>query len=221
MADLDGDGHEDLISGGWRAVVYRWPDRQLRGFSKREVLVARADTPKDDPYAGYEYGELQAGAVATGDLDADGDTDLVVGTVFGRIYVVANEGTRSAPKFGKPTVFVDGRIDPRFPKRFSKAGPVLADWDGDGDLDFIVGSESTGVLLLSNVGTAEKPKLGRAVTLHEGSAFIEDGCRFKPTVADWTGDGRLDLVIGECRFKMTNAGFGTHGYVLVRLGNGK
>ena len=80
--------------------------------------------------------------------------------------------------------------------------PVLADWDGDGLPDLILGvsewsSDSWGrhgVCLCRNVGTKRAPRFGPPKLL------LADEDRWRTTgicVADWNGDGRPDLIAGR------------------------
>jgi hypothetical protein len=77
--------------------------------------------------------------------------------------------------------------------------PVLADWDGDGLPDLILGVSkyrndspgNLGVYWCRNVGTKRAPKFGPPQLL------VADNERVRTTgicVADWNGDGRPDLI---------------------------
>ena len=74
--------------------------------------------------------------------------------------------------------------------RFS--APHLADLDGDGDLDLLVGTETEDILFFRNVGTATAPQFEQqpleAGTLRYNSA---------PATADLDGDGDLDILAGD------------------------
>jgi hypothetical protein len=70
----------------------------------------------------------------------------------------------------------------------------LVDWDGDGDLDLITDG-GNGAVWYENVGSQAKPLMQlRGDLLPAG--FQLHGHNPTPNVADWNGDGKLDLIVG-------------------------
>jgi hypothetical protein len=192
LVDLDGDGIEDIVSGSWPGDIYFFRGKGKREFEAGKILVPARKEPGDRA----DYATLQSAAVAAFDWDGDGLVDLVVGNIWGKVYLLRNEGTRKAPKFAAPVLIeADGK-----PLSVSqKAGPTIADWDLDGLPDLIVGSEYGEVTWYRNVGTRTKPKLDKGRPLVRRVPDFKDGYRYKPFVIDWNGDGKPDLLVGFCK----------------------
>ncbi len=145
-----------------------------------------------------------ASTVRTADWDGDGDMDLVVGTIRGEVYWMPNEGTAKDYAFGQPVQLKAGKQPLKV--RSGRAGPLVTDWDGDGDLDLLVGAEDGSVSFYRNKGSRTSPALAVAkelvspgkVTYGASAARdVQRGKRAKICVADWNGDGRLDLLVGD------------------------
>jgi hypothetical protein len=129
---------------------------------------------------------LDPEALALGDIDGDGRLDVAVacGAATGSAYevVVHLQSTFTPGSFGPPVSLSTGSARPTAIR--------LADLDGDGRLDLVVGaSTGTGLLLFFQQPAPATPgSFAAAVTLEVGSAPVA------VAVGDLTGDGRLDLV---------------------------
>lgn len=153
-----------------------------------------------------EYDE-EKGAATTGtasavhacDWDTDGDLDLLVGDIRGHVYLIPNEGTKTKYAFGKHQELLADVPG-------GDSGPFVCDWDGDGKHDLLVGCGDGSVRFYRNVGDMKSAKLDKAVTLlpsceveygKEAPSEPKRGIRSKIWAADWNGDGRLDLMVGD------------------------
>ncbi|MCP5155818.1 MAG: VCBS repeat-containing protein [Ectothiorhodospiraceae bacterium] len=172
LGDVDGDGDLDLVAGD--------TDQPNRLYLNNGT---------NDPFAGVTGADITAdaqstSAVALGDIDGDGDLDLVAGSTFQPNRLYLNNG--SADPFAGVTgtdITADAQIT---------TAVALGDIDGDGDLDLVVGNSSQPLRLYVNNGTND-PFAG--VT---GSDVTADS---RPTLAvalgDVDGDGDPDLVAGN------------------------
>jgi hypothetical protein len=174
LADLDGDGDLDLVLGNWRdALQYYRNDG-----SRKMVNFVLADTALVKITRGSHT------TPAFGDLDGDGDLDLLVGEASGTVNYYRNDGSRTAPKFTLVSDEWEGI------KAGRRSVPRLVDLDGDGDLDLVIGNEAGKPVVYRNTGTKQAPKM----MLEPGSA---DWPAFSaPVFADLDGDGRTDLLMG-------------------------
>jgi hypothetical protein len=209
LADYDGDGLADLLSGcsccdqAFGFFLFR---RQKDGsFAAKERIELDYPREKFAKFGEFSPKGLEA-KVAVTDWNADGVPDLLVG---GNTRVL---GVAYGPLAGKKTITVE-RVWPRGKEllRWMFANLCVADWDGDGLADLIVGgevSEKRGVYWLRNVGTKREPRLAEPRPLIIGDTRYGDGSRFVTGfwVADWNADGRPDLIAGWEEWYQINQG---------------
>ena len=75
--------------------------------------------------------------------------------------------------------------------------PCVTDWNGDGKTDLLAGTEDPKVYFFRNTGTREKPELAPGVPLDLKVDEPSRCYRFRPEVADWNNDGKLDVLVGD------------------------
>ena len=183
LADLDGDGDLDLLLGNKID-----PGSSASGSLQHFENVGSPTAPAFRARGRIAVPPAYHFAPALGDLDGDGDADMLLGTWRDAILYFRNDGTRAAPKF----VLADSAAVTL--TRGSHAAPSLADLDGDGDLDLLVGEASGSVNYYRNDGTPSGAKFALVSDEWEG---IQAGRRSAPRVVDLDADGDLDLVVGN------------------------
>ncbi len=151
------------------------------------------------------------------DWDGDGDQDIIVGEEDGRVSLMENTGlldNNGTPIFEAQKFF-------RTPADTLKDGvlstPFSVDWDGDGDEDIITGNTAGYISYIENVtpkdGDLTNPSWAEPVRLKDtdGKVIrIQAGYNGSPqgppeakwgytavTVADWDGDGVLDIMSND------------------------
>ncbi|MFX1254881.1 MAG: FG-GAP repeat domain-containing protein [Promethearchaeota archaeon] len=130
------------------------------------------------------------------DWNQDGANDFVVGEGAGAIYLFINDGTNANTSFNAEGEFLTysngtGIIIEGF------ASPTIADWNNDGLIDLIIGSQQGKVSLFLNEGNPSQPLFSTRTYLKVGMNEILDvGTWAAPHVVDWNGDGKLDLIVG-------------------------
>ena len=155
------------------------------------------------------------------DWNDDGKMDLVAGDSRGNVTLFLNTGVRGSPKLAaREPVEADGKPITASRKVYKRTGGRtvvdrtitgshelaqiyskihVADWDGDGLEDLLVGHSST-VIMYKNVGTASAPRLQAPVALDSPDGRWPS--RPSPYVVDWDGDGKKDLLLGSERPKV-------------------
>ncbi len=172
VGDLDGDGDPDFLVGSFGARLAFWRNDGGRWLMADSALVTITRGSNTTP--------------ALGDLDGDGDLDLLIGENSGGLNYYRNDGTPQAPAFVLVSDVWEGIDVGR------RSAPALADLDGDGDLDLLIGSDDQGLVLYRNQGTRAVPKF-----VLEPAFRLDVPPITAPVLGDLDGDGRLELVVGN------------------------
>jgi len=190
----DGDGRKDLLLGSALGEVFVY------------LNVGTDAAPEFGPGTSLVVGEpgsevpIDVGARATPSLvdwNGDGRQDLVSGGYDGLIHVFLNWGSETAPVFLAETFATTGYGNLDVPG--GRSSPVVCDLDDDGCKDILSGNTEGQLLLFRNTGTDTAPVFGveaEAVTADGLPIDLPSSPRSRPFVGDWTGDGRLDVLIG-------------------------
>lgn len=128
----------------------------------------------------YEYG------LTVGDINADGDIDIVVGNSnLKQLQIYKNTGTGTRFTGSFDVVALNNLDGTR------QGDVILADIDNDGDKDVVIGTENVSafeVYTNDGSGTFSYATAGGTGSGHGGKAM---------TVFDYTGDGWKDIIIAD------------------------
>lgn len=192
-----GDGHGAYtsvvpISGGTGPVAVsdvnldRKPDL-LTGTTNGVGLALNNGSGGFGPFTQVASVLLVPTSILAGDLDRDGDPDLVTADAFGQVEVFLGDGQGGFATAGPPVLL-------------AAVGPLatLADLDGDGYLDFAAGTLS-GLILLINAGAGS----------FGWPQHVPAPALSRPAVADIDGDGNPDIVAASTNAVLLYAGDGS------------
>jgi uncharacterized protein YuzB (UPF0349 family) len=181
LADLDDDGDLDALIGGLYGNL---------SYFENTGSASSPDFPASvtNPFGLANVGSYSIPTLA--DLDNDGDLDVLVGELYGDLHYFENTGSANSPTFAAAVINPFGLGNVGY-----HSAPALADLDGDGDLDALVGAEDGKLYYFENTGDPGNPAFAAAQTNPFGLADI--GYHSAPTLTDLDGDGDLDVVVGE------------------------
>lgn len=160
FVDIDGDGLLDIVAGSYgyfeSAGTY---SSRLMLLRNTGTLYKPAFEIVSDDYAGLSIFGFQGVYPCFGDIDGDGDMDMLVGDEEGRLHLFTNQ---AGP--GEPADFVLTH-----PNYFDidvgqSAKPQLVDVNNNGLPDLLIGERSGAIRYFENVGTVTNAVFSQQAT---------------------------------------------------------
>lgn len=159
--DYNQDGLIDMLVGnkGYFISPGVYQSR-LSLYENTGTTTHPAFTLISDDFANIGQLNLGQGLHPTfGDLDGDGDIDMLVGTSSGRVYVfynTAGQGNTVDLEISSQPILKDVFGEDVDPGQFST--PQLIDLDRDGRTDLVMGERNGQIFYYQNVGTESSPE---------------------------------------------------------------
>ena len=181
VGDINGDGIYEIVSG--TGSYWTNADGSLRG----------AHVYCWDPYGTLRWrsdiGGVATSSPALADIDGDGKLETIIGAWDGKVYCLDENGYH---QWSTMLVDRDGNSFETMGKTAAvKSSPTVADIDGDGDLEILIGWLWEVIILDHNGNQLTGPgSPDNTVYLAYWSLFSS------PTVEDIDGDGYYEIVIG-------------------------
>ncbi|CAE8741107.1 unnamed protein product [Polarella glacialis] len=181
--DWDGDGDIDLLASN--------SDGRIQFFERTTNASLIERTGSSNPFDGIDVGRNAAPFAV--DWDEDGDIDLLVGHSLGLMqFFERTADAKLIDRTGSSNPFVGIDIG-------RNAQPFAVDWDGDGDIDLLVGND-WGHIRIEHLAMIQFFERSADASLIEQTGYsnpfvavVVPNC-FGSSTSDRDGDGVIDLL---------------------------
>ncbi len=169
IIDVNGDGKQDLlIASDYLKNSSQYHRSRINYFMQESN---GSFTLIDDDFASLSNLQIVAANIALGDMDADGDQDLIVGDGSGALHYFENNPIAGVAEF---TIAVSNYMAINVS---SNASPEIVDLNDDGLPDLLVGNLLGSVHYFENSGSFQNPFFSSTPTINElGGIDISAAC---------------------------------------------
>jgi hypothetical protein len=206
--DVDLDGDDDMLIGSNQINSVNSTENDTAGTVITDVLYKNVGSDGAPVFELHKKGFLSGEMIdvgmqsmpAFGDLNGDSLQDLIIGNIGynnfreelsgAQIHFYANIGSTGKPVYENMDISIYGLAQ----LNLKSAHPALADLDGDGDDDLLIGDHTGHLQYFENTGNASTPTFSTLVPNFEQ---IDAGGAAHPQFFDLNNDGLLDLIIGD------------------------
>ena len=199
--DWDGDGDLDFLpsftSGNDAGTIVYYRNTTTPGGTLTFTRVGALQTISGTLVAGgITAGGWFPSIACVGDWDGDrhAGTDILVGS-NNRCWLYRSQGRdgSGAPRLADAVAIQAAgtyivRTNPRYD---------VADIDNDGDLDLFAGCQEGPIYWYRNIGTRTAPVFAAGVVVAYSTPYYIGDAHSSMKIADWDGDGLLDIVAGR------------------------
>jgi hypothetical protein len=152
LFDADLDGKKDLIIGNLGYYVTNTNKSKLAFYKNIGSLTAPSFSLVTKDYQALSGFNIYSMAPTFGDLDNDGDLDLIIGDNIGQLHYFENTAAVNQPAQFNSHVSFYKSIDVG-----NSAYPQLVDVNKDGLIDLVIGSQNGKLSYYKNTGTLSSP----------------------------------------------------------------
>ncbi|GAB4376083.1 MAG: VCBS repeat-containing protein [Salibacteraceae bacterium] len=173
LMDYDGDGLKDLlVSSAFARSPGQYRGGRLHLFLNTGTSSAPVFTHTDSTLIKWSQYGFEWPHPTLGDMDGDGDLDMLVGTADGSLHYFKNTGTAGAAQFTLTEPFFQG-----INSIGAFAAPAILDVNGDDLPDILVGERTGTIHYFQNTGNSSQYEFASQPTIEKfGDIDVDKVC---------------------------------------------